>query len=446
MAASSCDLPVMADPIEPVEGNYFVATYPPFSAWRKNLAPELPRLLASQTPARHDAPWGLYVHIPFCAQRCQFCYYLSFSDQSLHQMDAYVDALIEELAIYRQLPSLAERKLGFVYFGGGTPSLLLTKNLRRLMAALQSLFPWCDAEEVAFECAPRTATRGKLVALRQAGVNRISLGVQQLNDDVLRMNGRIHRVIDVERAYEAIQSVGFDEVNLDLIAGLVGQTEGGFRTSLDRVLQMGPDSITIYQLEIPQYTPLYQAMGCDELPGELPTWNEKHARLAYAFRRMEEEGYALRSAYSATRGSRRPRFAYQVEQYRGADLVGIGTSSFSYVGGVHYQNHASLEAWMKDVGEGRLPVARAYVLSPEEQLRREFVLQLKLGAVDLVRLNQKYGVAASSLFAQPLADLAQRGWLTFDEAQVTLTREGLLRADRLLPAFYLPVHRDIRYS
>ncbi|MBI3467035.1 MAG: coproporphyrinogen III oxidase family protein, partial [Planctomycetes bacterium] len=390
MAASLCDLPSAADAVEPVEGNYFVATYPPFSTWRSDLAGELPGLLTGLRPADNGAAWGLYVHIPFCARRCQFCYYLSFSEQSLHQMDEYVDALLAELAIYRQLPAFAERRLGFVYFGGGTPSLLLTRNLRRLLAGLQSVFPWRDVEEVTFECAPRTATRGKLRALRHAGVNRVSLGVQQLNDDVLRLNGRIHRVVDVQRAYDAIQSVGFDEVNLDLIAGLVGQSEAGFRSSLERVLRMGPDSITVYQLEVPEYTPLYQAIGRRELRGNLPTWGEKRAMLAYAFKRMEEEGYALRSAYAAARNGPHRRFAYQVEQYQGADLVGIGASSFSYVGGVHYQNHSSLKEWISDVGGGRLPVARAYVLSPAERLRREFVLQLKLGSVDLARLNQKF--------------------------------------------------------
>jgi oxygen-independent coproporphyrinogen-3 oxidase len=445
MASSLCDLGSTAEPLEPVEGNYFVATYPPFSAWRGELVPQLPRLL-NASPANADDSWGLYVHIPFCARRCQFCYYLSFSEQSHRQMDEYVETLIEELTIYRQFSGLTKRRLGFVYFGGGTPSLLLTRSLRRLMAGLQSVFAWHDIEEVTFECAPRTATRGKLIALRQAGVNRVSLGVQQLNDEVLRLNGRIHREIDVQRAYDAIKSVGFDEVNLDLIAGLVGQTEAGFRASLERVLRMGPDSITVYQLEIPQYTPLYHAMDQHELQGNLPTWDEKHERLAYAFKRMEEEGYALRSAYTAARDGRHRRFTYQVEQYRGADLVGIGTSSFSYVGGVHYQNHASLRDWVGDVRDGRLPVARVYALSPAEQLRREFVLQLKLGAVDLVRLNERFGVLTSTLFAQPLADLARRGWLTFDDTQVTLTREGLVRVDRLLPAFYLPQHRELRYS
>ncbi|MBI3461865.1 MAG: hypothetical protein HY000_02230, partial [Planctomycetes bacterium] len=227
---------------------------------------------------------------------------------------------------------------------------------------------------------------------------------------------------------------------------LVGQSEAGFRSSLERVLRMGPDSITVYQLEVPQYTPLYQAIDRRELRGNLPTWGEKRAMLAYAFKRMEEEGYALRSAYAAARNGPHRRFAYQVEQYQGADLVGIGASSFSYVGGVHYQNHSSLEEWIGDVRGGRLPAVRAYVLSPAERLRREFVLQLKLGSVDLARLNQKFGAKVSTLFAEPLTDLARRGWLIFDDGRVTLTRAGLLRVDRLLPAFYLPEHRDIRYS
>jgi oxygen-independent coproporphyrinogen-3 oxidase len=432
--------------VEPLEGNYFVAAYPPFSCWRQERVEALYTLLGCPAPQAGGAPFGLYVHIPFCAQRCQYCYYLSYADRTLRYLDRYLDALLRELALYGGMPAFAGRRVGCVYFGGGTPSLLPAESIGRLMNGLKAVFPWTSVEEVTFECAPRSVTRHKLEELRRAGVNRISLGVQQLADEVLRLNGRIHLVADVHRAWEEIQAVGFPEVNVDLIAGLVGQTDTSFGESLEDVLRMGPDSVTIYQLEIPQNTPLYRSLKDGTVLGGVPTWPTKRARLAFAFSRLEEAGYVLRSAYAAARSTRHRRFVYQEEQYRGADLVGIGASSISYIAGAHYQNLATLESYLASLRDDRLPIGRAYLLSEEEQLVREFVLQLKLGRVEAGYFHDKFGVAIGERFAEPLAHCAGQGLLTFDERGVTLTRDGLLQVDRLLPSFYLPMHRGLRYS
>jgi oxygen-independent coproporphyrinogen-3 oxidase len=335
--------------------------------------------------------------------------------------------------------------LSFVYFGGGTPSLLPLESLQRLFAGLQTVFPWTAAEEITFECAPRSVTPRKLQALREAGVNRISFGVQQMNDEVLRRNGRVQLVADVERAWKQIQEFGFPEVNLDLIAGLVGETETTFRDSLERVIQLGPESVTIYPLEIPPNTPLFRAMQAGGSHGEVPSWSTKRERLAYAFARLEEVGYSLRSAYAAARNSRHRRFAYQVDQYRGVNLLGLGVSSFSYVQGAHYQNVTSVDAYLTAVRAGELPISRGYFLSQEEQFVREFVLQLKLGRVDLEPFRLKFGLDPSNFFALPLARLRDQGWLTFDRQTLTMTRAGLLRVDRLLSEFYLPQHQNLRY-
>jgi oxygen-independent coproporphyrinogen-3 oxidase len=437
--------PPCADPevAEPVAGNYFVAAYPPFSCWSAAMAPAARCQLDAPRPA--DAPFLLYVHVPFCAHRCDYCYYLSTARHTRPQMVEYLAALLRELTLYRESPAFAGRRPGGVYVGGGTPSLLPADDIARLLDGLRGRFPWSAAEEVTFECAPRSTTVAKLAALRRAGVNRLSLGVQQLDDDVLRANGRVHLVADVERAWGEVRAAGFDEVNIDLIAGLVGETDDSFRRSLDRVVGMGPDAVTVYQLEVPLNTPLYRSLAAGTGAGALPTWAEKRARAAYAFDRLAEAGYARRSAYAAARGRHR-RFAYQEDQYRGADLVGLGASAISYVGGLHYQNVASLDGYLGAVAGGGLPVGRAYRLTRDEQVVREFVLQLKLGRVEAGRFRERFGVEIADRFADTLHDLAGRGWLTFDRGAVALSRDGLLRADGLLTAFYLPEHRGVRYS
>lgn len=419
---------------EPTAGNYFVSAYPPFARWSPERAGDFRRALRD-APPDPAPPLGLYVHIPFCVRRCDYCYYRSYADRP-GEIDGYLDAVTRELGLYREQAALADRPLRFAYFGGGTPSLLSTSRLGRLLDGLQQQVSWDGIEEATFECAPLSVTPTKLALLRDAGITRISMGVQQLDDRVLRNNGRVHAVRDVLRAYAEIRRTGFATVNLDLIVGLVGETDDSFARSLEQTIELAPDAVTLYQLEIPYNTPLYRRVRYGTLPEEPADWPTKRDRLAWAFSRLEEAGYVVRSAYAAVRDPERHPFAYQDEQYRGADLLGIGLASFSYLAGVHHQNRTELEDYRACLDRGELPLGRAYVLDADERLTREFVLQLKLGAVDRERLRERYDVDVAERFAGPLEGFARAGWLTVEPDRVRLTREGLLRVDRMLPAFY----------
>jgi oxygen-independent coproporphyrinogen-3 oxidase len=420
---------------EPVTGSYFVSAYPPFDCWDEKNAGRFRAMLGRPAP---QAPLGLYLHIPFCVHRCSYCYYLARAGR-MEQMDGYLESVSRELALYMETAALAGRELSFVYFGGGTPSLLSEARLSRLFDGLQATAPWDSVREATFECAPRSVTQSKLQLLRDAGITRLSLGVQQLDDDVLRESGRVHLVRDVERAYELVRATGFDVVNIDLIVGLVGESEASFERSLEQVIGLAPDSVTIYQLEIPRNTPLYRSLRDDDEPPAVASWEVKRQRLAAGFARLEEEGYTVRSAYAAVR---EPdcRFVYQEDQYRGADLLGIGVSSFSYIAGIHQQNRTSMTAYTNSLAAGELPLGRAYVLSDDERLVREFVLQLKLGAVELGPLRERFDVDPVERFRDPLTRAEERGWLTIGDDRIAMTRAGLLRVDRLLPDFYLPEH------
>lgn len=428
-------------------GNYFVAAYPPFSEWRTESADEYRELLSRKPDPGVAERLGLYVHIPFCVERCRYCYYLSYDGVGGGNLARYVDCLLAELARYACSAVVGGRRLDFVYFGGGTPSLLSEPLLERLLAGLEEILPWSAAREVTFECAPKSVTPSKLGRLRALGVTRLSLGVQQLDDEVLARNGRVHLVRDVETAYEAVRAVGFDVVNLDLMVGMVGETEASMLHGLDRVVELGPDSVTVYQMEIPRNTPLYRDLQSGAEPlAELADWEEKHRRLALAFEHLAEAGYEPISAYAMVRDRSRHDFVYQREQYHGADLLAIGASAFGYLQGTHYQNTASLSRWVEEVEAGEVPVWRAYRLDAAEQLVRELVLQLKLGGVERRELLETFGVDVVERFRSPLERLAAAGWLAWDDERVALTREGLVRVDHLIPAFYPAEHRGVPYS
>ncbi len=430
---------------EPVAGNYFISTYPPFSAWTSKAVDAVTGVL-DQPPSPSGAPLGLYVHIPFCVERCRYCYFLSHAGKSHRHMDEYADAVADEWRLYRDTPAMSGRDVSFVYFGGGTPSLLPGETLARLLERLQGIAPWTAAEEVCFECAPKTVTASKMKTLRDNGITRLSLGVQTFNDHVLQKNGRIHLAADVDRAHEAIRGAGFPVVNIDLIVGLPGETAESFLDGIDRVIAMAPESVTIYQLEIPLNTPLYHDVCAGPTDTALISWHEKRRRLGLAFARLEEAGYDVRSAYSAVRDAKKHVFIYQDRQYHGADLLGLGVASFSYLGGVHFQNVTSQTTYLDRVRSEDLPIGRAYSLNHDERLIREFILQLKLGRVDVDRLRDRFGVDPLDRFASPLDELRRNRWIQSDTNEVELSREGLLRVDRWLPMFYPPCHRGARYS
>jgi oxygen-independent coproporphyrinogen-3 oxidase len=432
---------------EALYGNYFVATYPPFSRWTADAVADYKAMLDRPIAADPVPRLGLYVHIPFCVDRCRFCYYLSYERDERGSLDRYVDSLIAEFGSYARRAAIVDRSLDFVYFGGGTPSLLARSSLERLLEGLQRIRPWSDTREVTFECAPKSVTPAKMEMLRCAGITRLSLGVQQLDDEVLVRNGRVHLTRDVEAAYAAVRKAGFPVVNLDLMVGLVGETRETMLRSLERVIDLGPDSVTLYQMEIPLNTPLYRDIESgDEDRGSLADWAEKRRRLTLAFEHLSAAGYQRISAYTMVRDPSRHDFVYQREQYHGADLIGIGASSFGYIQGFHHQNQTALGPYSEIALSGELPVFRAHRLDPEERLVREFVLQLKLGGLRRADFLDKFGVDPVERFGETLEPMIDKGWIVCDAQELRLTREGLPRVDHLIPLFYQSRYRGARYS
>jgi len=428
-------------------GSYFVANYPPFSVWTAEAvgADALPALRA---PAA-DVPLGLYLHVPFCRKRCHFCYFRVYTDKNAQQVAEYLDLLVEEWRLYVEQPALAGRPLDFVYFGGGTPSFLSTKQLESLVGRLTALRPWTEAEEITFECEPGTLSGDKLAAIRGMGVTRLSLGVENFDDEILEANGRAHRSPEIGRSYEAARALGFPQINIDLIAGMLGETDENWRSCVERVLALDPDSVTIYQMELPFNTSIsrdiLQGTGRFALP--VADWATKRRWVKEAFAALEDAGYHVGSAYTAVKDPARTRFVYRDRLWEGADLVGLGVASFGHVNGVHMQNRDTWEGYGQSIREGALPLSRAYRPTDEERLIREMVLQLKRGTLRPSYFARKYGVDLRRRFAEPLASLAADGYLApAADDRLALTREALLRVDVLLPRFFLPGHVGIRYT
>ncbi|MFT5467474.1 MAG: oxygen-independent coproporphyrinogen-3 oxidase [Verrucomicrobiales bacterium] len=444
-AVLDSNLPSNAQSDETEAGNYFVANYPPFSFWEQEQLGEIDRVLAQ--PAAADTNLGVYFHIPFCRKRCHFCYFRVYTDRNAAEINGYIQAGIKEFEAYAKKPYLAGRKPQFIYFGGGTPSFLSVKQLTELTNAMKSNFPWDEAEEVAFEAEPGTLTEKKLEAIREIGITRLSLGIENFDDHILDLNGRAHRSKEAHRALKFAQSLDFDQLNIDLIAGMVDETEDNWKNCVEQAINYGPECVTIYQMEVPYNTTLYKEMKtAGKLTAPVANWETKRRWVDYAFDEFVKAGYTVSSATTVVKNPENNKFVYRDSLWEGADLLSAGVASFGHFGGVHYQNNHDIGPYMMALDKDELPIYRAYSTSAEEQLVREFILRLKLGHVTASYYIKKYGVDPRERFAKQLKFLVSEGFGELNGDDIWVNRQGLLVIDRLLQEFFLPKHQNARYA
>jgi oxygen-independent coproporphyrinogen III oxidase len=421
----------MSETTEP--GSYFVANYPPFSRWSADAVPAV--LEAFDAPPTAE-PLGLYLHIPFCRKRCKFCYFRVYTDVAAADVERYSQALAHEAALVAARRAVAGRPLRYVYFGGGTPSFLSVRQLERLVDGLQRSFGWDDAEEVTFECEPGTLSEPKVQSLKSLGMTRISLGVENFDDTVLEANGRAHLSAEILRAWDWIKQANFPNTNVDLIAGMVGETSESWERTVEKTVALEPDSVTIYQMELPLNTTfVHEARGSG---GQMPVadWPTKRAWVDHAFDQFIARGYMVSSGYTLVRDPTRVHFRYRDMLWEGSDLAALGVASFGHLSGLHYQNAPHWDDYLRDVEGDRLPIVRGLAASRRELLIREMVLCLKRGWLDTGRLTAKFGVDPLDAWAAQWQALEREGFVEMAAGQPHLTREGLLQVDALLARFF----------
>lgn len=423
-------------------GSYFISNYPPFSQWEKENVGEVVEALGS--PPLADTPLGLYLHLPFCRKRCKFCYFKVFTDKNAKEVERYLAALSKEIELVSKQPIMGDRPFRFVYFGGGTPSFLSSKQLHRLIDRLRENIDWSAAEEVTFECEPGTLKESKVNTLKEIGVTRLSLGVEHFDDKILRDNGRAHESPEIDDCWPWITAADFDSVNIDLISGMAGDTTDKWQQTVRRAIEMEPDSVTIYQMELPYNTKISQGVLAGE-ESPIASWEQKREWLDWAFNQIEEAGYEPSSAYTMVRPG--TKFSYRDNVWHGSDLLATGIASFGHASGVHYQNHPEWEQYLGALEAGELPLGRALRITPHQALVREMILQLKTGWLKPAYFQKKFGVDIIDEWRDVWTGYKEEGLVAqLEEDRIELTRDGLLRADSLLPAFFEPEHQGVRYT
>jgi len=366
---------------------------------------------------------GLYVHVPFCAQRCHYCSFATAPLDDGADVGRYLAALHREIELIGALDWAGRVTLGTVFFGGGTPSLLEPDDLSEILDAVRRRFPLEDGAEVTVECNPESVSRSKLAAYREAGVNRVSLGVQSLDDRILARLGRLHDARGARGAFDAARAAGFDNVSVDLMYGLPDLAGDLWARTVDDILGWAPDHLSAYALTLDGGS-AWTAGTAPALPAEdeivAQYWTLARAAAARGLEHYEISNYA------------RPGFRarHNLVYWRTAEYLALGPAACGFVGDVRYGNARALARYCAALEDGRLPVETSERLTASQRLAERLILGLRTSD----------GVDAASLEARGAGDPALRrrvqawreaGWLATVDGRVVLTEAGFLVSDAL---------------
>ncbi|KAF0094141.1 MAG: oxygen-independent coproporphyrinogen III oxidase [Puniceicoccaceae bacterium 5H] len=377
-----------------------------------------------QAKAVHTPPLGLYLHVPFCARACDFCNFYQEAPRRA-ELDRYLAGIEREL----QLRPI-ERPVDTVFWGGGTPSLLAAKDLERLGNAVLGALPQAP-EEWTIEMAPSTVKADKLAVLRELGVNRISMGVQSFDPVLLDRLGRSHLPKQVYHAIDLIRAAGFENLNLDLIFAVPGQTLEAWEADLREALRQEPQHLSTYCLTFEEDTALWVKLQKGQTT-KLSIEDESD----YYTRAWEVLGEAGLPQYEISNFAR-PGFAcrHNLNTWAMHEWLAYGPSASGQFGGRRWTNAANIDQWLEGVESGQMAEQEIVLLTAESMLADALVFGLRMNAgVDLEELQGCFGVPLPSTVAGLFRDLVEEGLMVQEGPRVALTLEGRLLADRIATA------------
>lgn len=394
----------------------FITNYPPYRYWRTEVAQ---RFLETR-------PLNIYVHTPYCIQRCAYCHYktTTLSENRKAEIDRYVAALCREIELAARRFHLEDRATTSVYFGGGTPTLLSRDNLRQIMDTLRANLSFADPE-ITVEGEPVTLTRAKADLLEEMGVNRISLGIQSFVDEVVARTGRRDTEDQAVKAIELAKATGA-VVNVDLMSGLAGETDETWARTVARALAVDVHSLTVYKTELYANTEYYASIRKHALA--LPSDDEELKYAAYAIAALEGAGYQPVNFFTFTKGGGYMQ-RHTTSKWRGDDIYAVGVSAFGSLGSFSVQNTSDLQNYTEMVEAGELPIARGYHLGAKDLMARDVVLGMKLIDLDRKAFQQRHGFDLVRLCAPTVDELVAGDFLTVTDTHLSLTRKGILWGD-----------------
>ncbi|HVM62804.1 MAG TPA: radical SAM family heme chaperone HemW [Verrucomicrobiae bacterium] len=366
---------------------------------------------------RVDKVEHLYVHVPFCAAKCHYCGFYSEAG-SADKIEDYVDALLMELEAYA-----AQFALKTVFFGGGTPSLLPTPLMRRILEAVGERDFSRDVSEWTIECNPSTVSVDKATLFREFGVNRISMGVQALDDELLDKIGRVHSVAGAIRSYERLREAGFANINLDLIFGLPGQTMEHWKRTLAKTIELGPEHVSTYCLILEEDTAFWSLLQKGLIK---PDEDLELAMYETAIDTLAGAGYRQYEISNFAKPGR--ECAHNIAYWESEDYIGLGPSACSTVGDKRWQNAPSIDQYVAAMRSGSRALAYEEPLTPQLRAAERAAFGMRMNA----------GVPGELLrgrWEKQIAELLSADLVEWSHDRLQPTKRGILFADEVASRF-----------
>ena len=370
---------------------------------------------------------SLYIHVPFCATKCHYC---AFNTYAFHKEQArqYLGALRIEMELYR----VDSDRLKTVFIGGGTPSILAAESLESLFKYLHAVFDVNAAAEVTVECNPGTVDRQKLELMRSGGVNRLSFGVQAMDDATLEQLGRIHTVDEVIRSYDFARAAGFDNINLDFIFGLPDQTVEGWKACLKEVIALQPEHISAYSLMLEEGTVFFESWR----RGKLQRLSDEIEAEMYslAIDTLDRHGWKHYEISSFAK----PSFVanHNLAYWDNRSYIGLGPGACGYIDGVRYSNIRGVQDYVKSLEQGRKPIADFEQLTGRDEKAETIILGLrKRGGIQKEDYRRRFGESIEDEFEDVLDKWIGMDLLEWKGENLRFTRRGLFLANEVFVDF-----------
>lgn len=409
----------------------FIAQYPPLSSLNK----------AEIKGIWEKEEIHLYVHIPYCAKKCGFCYYKSFTAGSNGVPDEYIEALKKEIDIYSSMPEVQSKSIRSLYLGGGTPTLLTEKQLESLITYIKSKFNFKEDYEFCSEARPGLETSlSKLELLKDLGMKRLSLGCQSVDDSVLVANGRNHTSAEFYKVMELARKAGIYSINVDIMTGMVDQSMNSWLETVKKICELKPENVAVYKLEVYLNNALYMKFRKGNIKLISDSQEAEYARAGY--KELLSNGYIFSDNFSFMTDSKYDH-VHRRDVWNGADMLGIGLSAHSCFGDHVYQNVNKLEDYMKLVEERQLPIHRAHKISKKEEMIQRAIFGLKNLHFNRKPYEEEFGVDIVDVFPKQIKSLTEAGFLTVHPEHIEMSFEGAIFADDLAREFYLPEHKKL---
>ena len=370
---------------------------------------------------------GLYLHFPFCQQKCNYCDFNSYAGME-HLLPKYLSAIKQELFLYKVHVSVVNS----IYIGGGTPSLLSISDITNLFDSIRRNFYVADRAEVTMEVNPGSCTMDKLKVIRMNGVNRLSIGLQSFNNESLKQLGRIHTVEDFIRTYQYARQAGFDNINVDVIYGLPWQTGEEWQDTLAGIVELDPEHISLYSLTIEDGTPF----GRDLQAGKIKKIDEELEAEMYenAVKLLKANGYEHYEISNFAKPGKRCR--HNQIYWRNEEYVGIGAGATSYMGRVRYTNVKEIPLYIEKVFGNDYATAEKEALKLDKIIGETIMLNLRLlDGFRMDDLTKRFKTNIDQLYGPTIKVLSNQGLLKEEEGMVKLTDHGLMIANQVFQRF-----------